>query len=278
MDSDMGAGKVGLVELDLKDLQATVRHVLTKELLGDKFGGIGPGMRLSPDFKYIVYASRQGKRHHERWSQYTLRLLDLPTMEVDDLDSSVSVGISVASSFGCGKPAFEWISNDEILYQRIVPDEPNTTAVLRHDALHIFKKANVKTREIVELFRKDLPLTLDGGSLHSNCLNGDLIYNNEWVLNPEKQTLTPKELPFSTVKDYSTKETRVLFGSKVLYSGGENCISTCVSSSRRNFAYSLRPRRETLNVEVYAKVESVSEPLKIAEGPYYPTRPVGWIE
>jgi hypothetical protein len=278
MDSDMGAGKVRLIELDLQDLKTKIRCVLSKELLGDKFTGIGPTMKLSPDFRYIVYASRQGEKHHESWSQYTLRLLDLSTMEVSDLDNSVIVEISPFSSFAYGRPAFEWISNDEILYQNIVANEPNGSAVLKHDALHIFKKANVKTRQIVELFRKDLPLTLDGGSLHCNCLNGELIYNDAWVLDAEKQTLTPKELPFSIVKDYSTRQTRVLYGSSVLYSGGENCISTCVSSSHRSFAYSLRPRRETLDVKVYAKIEGVSEPLKSAEGPYSPTGPVGWIE
>ena len=278
MDCDMGAGEVRLIEIDLKGLKTTVRHILARELLGDKFVGIGPAMRLSPDFKYIVYASKQGKKHHERWSQYTLRLLDLSTMEVDDLDSSLSVGISVASSFAYGKPAFEWISDGEILYQHIVADESDVNAVLKNDALHIFKKANVKTRENAELFRKELPLTLDGGSLQVDPLNGQLIYNDEWVLNPEEQTLKAKTLPFSIIRDHAAKQTQIFLEKDVLYSGNERCVYSYISSTRGNFAYSLRPRRETLGCKLYAKIQSLSESVKVAEDSHAPIRPVGWIE
>jgi hypothetical protein len=259
VDANMGIGEVRLIELNLANLETTLRHTLKKELLGDRFNGIGPRMKLSPDFKHIVYASRKSDKVHELWSEYILRVLDLSTMKIEDLDDNVGVQISVMSSIGRGRPPFEWIKDDEVLYQHVVPNKPNEISEPAHQALNIFKSVNIKTKKVMELFRKELRLTLDGGSLQANPLNGQLIHNKKWVLNLRKKTFTAKDLPF------------------VLFSGSARCVSNCISPSGNNFAYSLRPKPRSLAEEVYAKVQGLPEPIKVAEGPSL-TRAIGWIE
>jgi hypothetical protein len=136
---------------------------------------------------------------------------------------------------------------------------------------------NIKTKKVMELFRKELRLTLDGGSLQANPLNGQLIHNKKWVLNLRKKTFTAKDLPFAVVPGFHTKPTKILHGQAVLFSGSARCVSNCISPSGNNFAYSLRPKPRSLAEEVYAKVQGLPEPIKVAEGPSL-TRAIGWIE
>ena len=278
MDVNGNIGRIQLIELNLANLESTLRYTLSKELLGDNFTGIAQSMKLSPDFKHIVYASQKGNKVHGLWNEYVLRVLDLSTMKTEDLDKNVGVQISVSSSFPRGIPVIEWINNDEVIYRDMVPNEPNEISQPALDSVNIFKSVNIKTKEISELFRKELRLTLDGGSLQTNPLNGKLLYNNWWYMNLRDGTLAPKNLPFSVIADNSTKQTRVLEGLDVLYCGNERCIGRCISTSGGNFAYSLRPKRGTLFVKLYAKFEGTEQPLKIAQGPYSPTSPIAWIE
>ncbi|MHC4737467.1 MAG: hypothetical protein ACYS9Y_01035 [Planctomycetota bacterium] len=278
MDVNGNIGRIQLIELNLANLESTLRYTLSKELLGDNFIGIAQSMKLSPDFKHIVYASRKGGKEHELWSEYTLRILDLATMKTEDLDKNVGVQISGISSFPWGIPVIEWINNDEIIYRDMVPNEPNEISKPALDSLNIFKSVNIKTKEISELFRKELRLTLDGGSLQTNPLNEKLLYSNRSYLNLRDGTLTPKNFPFSVIVDKSTKQTQLLEGADVLYCGNERCVGSCISTSGGNFAYSLRPKRGTLSVKLYAKFEGSEQPLKIAQGPYSPTSPIAWIE
>ena len=277
VDANMGIGEVRLIELNLANLETTLRHTLKKELLGDRFNGIGPRMKLSPDFKHIVYASRKSDKVPELWSEYILRVLDLSTMKIEDLVNDVGVEISPWSSIGVGIPPFEWIKDDEVLYQHVVPNKPNEISEPARQALNIFKSVNIKTKKVMELFRKELRLTLDGGSLQANPLNGQLIHNKKWVLNLRKKTFTAKDLPFSIVTNRSTKQIQVLSERDVLYSGSARCVGCCVSASGKNFAFSLRPKTRSLEEEVYAKVQGLPEPIKVAEGPPW-TRAIGWIE
>jgi hypothetical protein len=277
VDANMSIGEVRLIELNLANLKVTLRHTLKKELLVDRFNGIGPRMKLSPDFKHIVYASRKSDKVPERWSEYILRVLDLSTMKIEDLDNNVGVQISVISSRGWGSPPFEWINNNEVIYQDMVPNKPNEISEPALQALNIFKSVNIKTKNIMELFRKELRLTLDGGSLQANPLNGQLIYNREYILDLEKKRLIPKTTPFAVVRGYRTKPTKILHGEVVLFSGGSRCVGSCVSPSGNNFAYSLRPKTRSLAEELYAKVQGLPEPIKVAEGPSWTTA-IGWIE
>lgn len=277
VDANMGIGEVRLIELNLANLETTLRHTLKKELLVDRFNGIGPRMKLSPDFKHIVYASRKSDKVPERWSEYILRVLDLSTMKIEDLDNNVGVQISIISSRGWGSPPFEWINNNEVIYQDMVPNKPNEISEPALQALNIFKSVNIKTKKVMELFRKELRLTLDGGSLQANPLNGQLIYNREYIFDLERKRLVPKTMPFAVVPGYRSKPTKILHGEVVLFSGSARCVGSCVSPSGNNFAYSLRPKTRSLAEELYAKVQGLSEPIKVAEGPSWTTA-IGWIE
>ena len=108
-------------------------------------------------------------------------------------------------------------------------------------------------------------------------LNEQLIYNKEYILDLEKKRLIPKTMPFSVVPGFHTKPTKILHGQAVLFSGSARCVGCCVSPSGKNFAFSLRPKPRSLAVEVYAKVQGLPEPIKVAEGPSW-TRAIGWIE
>jgi hypothetical protein len=277
VDANMGIGEVRLIELNLANLKVTLRHTLKKELLGDRFNGIGPGMKLSPDFRHIVYASRKGDKVHENWSDYILRILELATMKIENFDTNVGVQISALSSRGWGTLPFEWINNNEVIYQDMLPNEPNEISIPPSQALNVFKIVDIKTKKISELLRREFPLTLDGSSLIANPLNGQLIYNNKWILDQRKKTFKPKDLPFAVVPGFHAKPTKILHGQVVLYSGGPRCVSNCISPSGNNFAYSLRPKTRSLADDVYAKVQGLPEPIKVAEGPSW-TRAIGWIE
>lgn len=277
VDANMSIGEVRLIELNLANLKVTLRHTLKKELLGDRFNGIGPGMKLSPDFRHIVYASRKGDKVHENWSEYILRILNLATMKIENLDTNVGVQISAFSSRGWGRLPFEWINNNEVIYQDMVPNEPNEISIPPFQALNVFKIVDIETKKISELLRRELPLTLDGGSLIANPLNGQLIYNKKYILDLRKKTFKPKDLPFSIVTNRLTKQMQVLSGTDVLYSDSARYVGGCISPSGNNFAYSLRPKTRSLAEELYAKVRGLPEPIKVAEGPSW-IRAIGWIE
>jgi hypothetical protein len=278
MEADASGTKTRLIELNLVTLDATLRYQLSRQILGADLLFIGPDVRLSPDFRHIAYCWKQGPLRVERWSQYELRLLDLSTMEVQVLDPNVGVQISASSSFACGRPPFEWISDKDIVYLDMASNEPDVISTYAREAVGIFKVVDIQTTNITESFRRVLPLTLDGGSLRTNPLNGRLLYDDRHFLDLKKNTLDAKNLPFSVVSDFSSRKTQVLNGVDVLYSGSAYCVGSCLSACGGNFAYALRERTESLGVTLYAKMRHRAEPLKVGEGPYLPTRPIGWIE
>ena len=277
MDANMGQGEIRLVELNLGDFTIIHRHTLKTELLPGLTRTLDKSLRLSPDFRYIVYACRQGHKLPEFSSLFTLRILDLSTMRVEDLVSNVGVEISSISSIGLGIPPFEWISNNEILYKDMPTNEADETNKENAGALSIFKRVDIRMKKASECLRKRLPLTLDGGFLRINPLNEQLIYNKEYVLDLEKKRLIPKTMPFAIVPGFHTEPTKILHGKAVLFSGRARCVDGCVSLSGKNFAYSLRPKARSLAEEVYAKVQGLQEPIKVAEGPSW-TRAISWIE
>ncbi|MDH4240963.1 MAG: hypothetical protein OEW48_15500 [Phycisphaerae bacterium] len=273
MDSNMGEGVIHLLELDLIDLTVTRRQTLKTESLPGLTGTLDKSLRLSSNFKHIVYAFRAGHKVPELSSVFTLRSLDLSTMKVEDLVSNVGVEISQFSSIGLGVPPFEWINDDEIVFNDMPSDERDDIT----NALSIFKRVNIRTKGISECLRKRLPLTLDGVFLRKNPLTEQLIYDKEYILDLEKKRLIPKITPFAVVPGFHAKPTKILHGQIVLFSGVSSCVSNCISPSGNNFAYSLRPKPRSLDEELYAKIQGLPEPIKVADGPSW-TRAIGWIE
>ena len=275
---DTRAGEIKLFELDLEGLKMTLRKKLSRLSLGADFGSIRTGMKLSPDFTRIAYTSNTQEPAVRQSSDYVLRVLDLSTMQAEDIDSGIHVRISWASSFSEGRPPLEWLNDKEIVYQHMLPYRPEENQSPHFKAAYVVKRANIETKKITECLRKELDLTLDGGSLQMNPLNGRLIYHNRWILDLKKKDLTAKNLPFSIVKDSSNLQTKVLQGDSVVYKGLAPCVSTCVSPSGRHFAYSLRWKDREPAAEIYTKIERRKDPVLVGKGSYWPTRPVGWIE
>ncbi|MHC4641955.1 MAG: hypothetical protein ACYS32_09945 [Planctomycetota bacterium] len=274
MDSNMGEGVIHLLELDLIDLKVTRRQTLKTELLPGLTGTLDKSLRLSPDFKHIVYAFRASQKVPEFSSGFMLRILNLSTMKVEDLVSNVGVKISMASSIGLGVPPFEWINNDEIVFNDMPSDEHYDTT----NALSIFKRVNIRMKGITECLRKKLPLTLDGGFLRTNPLNRKLICNKKYILDLEKKNLISKDLPFSVMPSLHAKPTNILYGKDILYSGKSSCADSCISASGKNFAYLLRRQTVSPGSFLYAKFEHEDKPVKVGEGTHWPTRPIAWIE
>jgi len=273
MDSNMWEGVIRLLELNLKNLTVTSRHTVRTESLPGLTGTLDLSLRLSPDFKRIVYSFRAGRKVPEFSSGFKLRIIDLSTMKAEDLVSNVGVKISPHSSIGLGIPPFEWINNEEIIFKDMQSDERDETT----NAISIFKRVNIRTKEISECLWKRLPLTLDGGLLITNPLNGRLIYN-EYYLDLEKKRLIPKDLPFSVMPSLYAKPTKILHGKDVLYSGKASCADSCISASGKNFVYLLSQPKVSPGGFLYAKFEHEDKPVKVGEGTHWPTRPIGWIE
>ncbi len=274
MDSNMGEGVIHLLELNLENLTVSSRHTIRTESLPGLTGTLDQSLRLSPNFKHIVYTFRADRKMPEFSSGFMLRILDLSTMKVEDLVSDVGVKISHGSSIGLGIPSFEWINDDEIVFNDMPLVEHHDTT----NALSIFKRVNISTKEISECLRKRLPLTLDGGLLRTNPLNGKLICNKKYILDLEKKSLAPKNLPFSVMPSLHAKPTKILFGKDVLYSGKVSCVDSCISASGKNFAYLLHRQTVSPDSLLFAKFEHKDKPVKVGEGTHWPTRPIAWIE
>ena len=76
------------------------------------------------------------------------------------------------------------------------------------------------------MFRKTLRPGVGGGSLKFNPLNGELIYNDVSILDPEKRTLAPAIYPFSVVNAYRPAGAKVYLGERLLQTA-EGTIDLC---------------------------------------------------
>ncbi len=250
--SHSGNGEMRLFELDLKTVDMTLQHVLTKTSLGARFGGIGLHMRISPDFGRAAYVARGSGMMHD--TVHTLEVMDLTTTVSRCFAEGVRVRLGSFSSIGSGIPPLEWISNEESVYQHM-PSEPNGPSEL-HQGTYILNRVNLTTHIVTMVLQDQLPLTIKGGSLWVNPLNGELIYNDTWILDPVEGALTSKNHPYSI----------------------GNAIEQCVSPSHLHIAYMLRPKATHAAVTIYMRLNGRDESLEVDRGPYWPTRPIGWIE
>jgi len=268
--------KVDLVELDLDTLETKPAHVLTRKQLGETFDGIGPGIKISPDFKHLAYARLKGTlpRIHEP-TIYVLSVLDLSTMEVRDMDANVRVEIGMFSSYGHGRPPFEWLSDDELLYQHIPNgNDENDRMGEKH---HVLKIANIETGAVREVMRPLVRLTLNGGTMRMDPVTGRIEYHREWLLDLG-ESLVAKNYPFSVERSSDGATTVIRRDDTLIYEGDARCMQTCLSASGKHFAYMLRPEPRELHSILYAALAGEAGPIKVAEGPYWPTRPIAWVE
>jgi hypothetical protein len=177
------------------------------------------------------------------------------------------------SSNSSAMPAFEWISNDEIIYV----DMPGSTVIGFGDVLHIVRRVNVRTGEISEVVRKELPVRTGDGSFRVNPFDGRIIYNEQYVLDLDRKTLVERDLPFSVEPDYFKEPVAIRYGDIVFYERNGYCSKTWISDSGDNFAWLLCYNATLPSHVLHAKFKGRYRSMKIAEGDY-PTRVVGWIE
>lgn len=247
-----GFEEARLLVLDLKTLDVTLQHAFTEVSTGTRFQGIRLDMKVSPDFTRAACAARGSMTLHK--TTCDLDVVDLTTGETRCFAEDVRVRLGSFSSIAFGRPPLEWISNEEIVYQHM-PAEPNGPSEL-HQGTYILNRVNLTTHIVTTVLQDQLPLTIDGGSLWVNPLNGELTYNDTWILDPVEGTLTSKNHPYSI----------------------GNAIEQCVSPSHLHIAYTLRPKATHAEVTIYMRLNGRDEPLEVGRGPYLPTRPIGWIE
>lgn len=274
MLAEWDRASISLIELDLATFATQPKGEIPKAAIG----GMAPTkIRISPDFARMAYATSEGDDalHH---GKYTLSVLELWTMASQELVRGIRVDLPGISSFSHGLPPFEWLSNDEVVYQDMEPNTAPGAQAYSDTMMHVFKAVDVKTKAVRELFRSERTMALDGGSMVYDPVTGRIVYNREWLVDMHAMRLVPRDLPFEVKNDYKAGEVSVLWGEKTLYRGKDICLGACISPSGANFAYMLRPRRETLVATIYAKIDGKDEPVKVAEGMHAPTSPVGWIE
>jgi hypothetical protein len=280
---DRHAHVVELFELDLATFRVTPRRRIPESMLVSSLGdGLDRRMlmavRLSPDFTRLAFAAVAGsepRRLHE--TAYELKLLELATMKVAPVARDMHVVLPSISSLSRGNPAFEWISNDEIIYQDIAPGPPGEVLVLKRD--HLLKIVTVATGGVRVLLRHELSLELGGGELKANAITGRIEYQRAWVLDVPGKQLLPRDDPFS-VERRSGGETEIRRGKHVLYRGTKRCSLHCVSPSGLHLAYLLRElgNDRIHRDSIYVSLAGASEPVMVAEGRGYGTRPIAWIE
>jgi hypothetical protein len=203
---------------------------------------------------------------------FCYRLVSTPKITLDD---KITVEISVGSSFSSGTPPFEWSSNQDILYMHMIPEERDNN-LLPLDGKYVLKCANAKSKNVIEWQRKRLPLTYDGGRMHSDWLTGELKYQNFTV---ETSTHSMLQLhPCYSVKR-SQDGTEVWFRKKLLHhhKGKHISVQGCPSPSKQHFAFFVRSNDNTDIPAVHALTKDMNQPVKVAHVPFYTTL-VSWIE
>ncbi|MBN1919043.1 MAG: hypothetical protein JW889_14140 [Verrucomicrobia bacterium] len=271
------AGTFDLIELELDTLETKPAQTVTREKLGDEFGSLLHGsMKLSPDFRHLAYAVVNGDLPgiHEP-AVYSIKVLDLSTMKSTVVDGGVQVRIGMFSSMAHGRPAFEWLGDDEIVYQHI-PGEGDGL-----EAEHVLKIADIKKGTTREVMRPMIRMTFDGGGLDRDPVSGRIAYNREHVLDLEHKALLGRDYPFSVEQARNPDRTTVRRGDTVVFDGPGWCVGTCLSPSGKHFAFMIQiprhPKRGGPLTIIYAVFAGRREAVAVSEKPEYPAF-LAWVE
>jgi hypothetical protein len=279
IDSRRGSGRARLIEFDLTSLTTASEQILSAASLGEEYGRM-VHRKISPDFQQIAYVSRKGTKPVERISNYELKSLDLRTYATKVLDDNVRVEISIFSSYEYGIPPFEWISNNQVLYQDMIAQEStkeNESGSASLNGQCVFKIVDIKTGNISERFRKEIRLELNGGRFETDPLTNRLTFNDSYILDYVQNKIVDKNLPF-TVSSFPSRKTEIRSAAELLYSGTYSCVETSLSKSGINFAYLLAVGDMKVSSEIYAVFNGSAKPLKVSGGTGSMSQIIGWIE
>lgn len=263
-----------LLQVDLNTLQAVARYLLPRS---DATQGIqGPRMKISPDFTSLaaMVAQQENKvQPPARQLAFSLRVFNLETMKTTELDAQIVVEISPVSSLPGGTPPFEWIGDQDILYQHMIPWEADDNNLRLHGQ-YVLKCVNIKSKKVTEWIRKQMPLTLDGGNLNHDWLTGELQYN-DFIVDTRMRGLRPYCPCFSVKWDRSGTE--ISFHDDILYrqSGRRQPAQACASRNQEHIAYSLR-LDDKGNSMLYAKIKGMKEVVEVSKAGF--CTPLMWIE
>lgn len=230
-------------------------------------------LRISPDFKLL--AAMLYRERLESQQIYSLRVLDLETMQVVELDDQVVVEVHPISS-ALPIPPFEWISGQEILYQHMIPEDVNEGGLFSTHAQYVLKHVNIETKEITELIRNRLPLTIHGGYIDLNWFTGILsIYAD-----PDNVVSTaPVNQPTYSIKE-GPNIIKIYYQDQLIrqHKGDYWHTGSCISHSREHFAYYIRYDDIGISTVLYAKTRDMKKPVQIAKRSYGYSELVAWIE
>jgi hypothetical protein len=226
-------------------------------------------LRISPDFKKL--ATTQYGEWLELQQVYSLRVLDLETMEAGELDDHVVIALHPASSM-LPTPSLEWISAQDIIYQHMIPEDVNEGGLFRTHAEYLLKNVNIETGQITELVRNRLPLTLNGGYIDYNWFTGDWsIYAD---VNNIISTPVNNQLTYSIKKKPNSVE--IYYQDQLIcrHKGVYSYIDSCLSHSQEHFAYYMFYKRNRISNQfsaiqvsttLYAITKYMEKPVQVAQ-------------
>jgi len=251
-----------LIHVDLNTLETVELYTLPRNIEIEGFHDpcLPCILRISPDFKKL--ATMQYGEWLEMQQVYSLRMLDLETMQAVELDDQVVIEISPVSSM-LPIPSFEWISAQEIIYQHMIPEDVNEGGLFRTHAEYVLKNVNIETGEITELVRNRLPLTLDGGYIDYNWFTGD------WSIyaDPNNVISTPvdNQLPYSIKEEPYSVE--IYYQDQLIcrHKGDYWRTGSCLSHSQEHFAYYIIYDRYQISTALYAMTKDMEKPVQVAQ-------------
>ncbi len=272
-----------LPEIILKELDFEIQEIrevvrLDKEILGDMFDG-PESVKLSPDLKHLAFSKRNDPSGSVSIPRtHTIKMMDLSSGEIKDLDKEVMMDISPISSNLLEFPAMEWFDEDEILYQSIVPLK-NDERPFFDTRIHLLKTIHIHEGTQQERFRKEMRMKAGslGDHLFLDPFKKQIVYRNEWIINTDNWTLSEILEPYQIERDYESQRSTIYFKKNKIYTGDMNCIDHILSQSGDNFAYTVRPW-ETFQPFLYAQMKGELKPLLIDGCQCYSIKSRAWIE
>ncbi len=264
-----GTDKSTLIQVDLKTLETKTKFTFPEKEKLPEFNG--PHVKISPDFKHLAamigpYLGNQISSQ-SRQPGNSLKVLDLDTMKITIIDDKVQVQLSPHSSIGYVRPPFDWISNDEILYQNMIP-------IKLGESQYVLKCANIKNNTTTEWLTKQLPLTIGGGNLSCDWFTGE-VYFQGFLVDLKNKILLPK-IDSCSIKQDSYR-TEINFNGKLIFNYDDYLyVDSCISHSKNNFAFFVRFNGNEQNA-LYIKNKDINEPAIILQDSSN-TDIIAWIE
>jgi len=251
-----------LIDVDLNTLETVDLYTLPRN---DQTQGFHDPclpciLRISPDFKKL--ASMQYREWLELQQIYSLRVLDLETMQVAELDDQVVIALHPASSM-LPAPSFEWISAQDIIYQHMIPEDVNEGWLFSTHAEYVLKNVNIETGQITELVRNRLPLTLFGGYIDYNWFTGN------WSIYADVNNVISS--PVNNQLTYSIKEkpnsVDIYYQDQLIcrHKGDYRYIDSCLSHSQEHFAYYMFYEINQISTILYAITGDMEKPVQVAQ-------------